>query len=170
VIDGIVALAHLIEGHDGAALARRVARDANHGLVHALARRLGLVDRRGRTHPAFLLLVGGAKTVLEVEARRVVLVVPYVVTVSNGTERELEWKQIEDGTVTCKVIDKGVKKEQAIKALLSDDRTTTLGKMSPKYVQECRAFNRAANDLGLGVGLAATALGAAIGVRRRRQG
>lgn len=99
------------------------------------------------------------------------LVVPYVVDFDGKKERRLEWKQIAGGTVTCGVIDQGVKKEHAIRALLSPSCASTLESIDPKYTKECRPFRRhAGNDLGTIGGLFATALGAAVWVRRRREG
>jgi hypothetical protein len=133
--------------------------------------------------------VNAAKTVLEVQDGRVVkvhgkptdeavgdavdggssragtfLVVPYVVTMGDRTERRLEWKRVDDGTVTCGVIDKGVKKEHAIQAILSSNCHGTLEKIDPKYVKECRPFK-----LGAVGGFVVTALGAAVWIRRRQE-
>jgi hypothetical protein len=98
------------------------------------------------------------------------LVVPYFVHVEGRKDKQYEWKQIDNGTVTCAVIDQGVKKEHAIRALLSPKCHETLQAIDPKYTKDCRPFRRhAALDIGAPFGLVATALGAAIWVRRRRE-
>ena len=97
---------------------------------------------------------------------------PYLVDRGNGRkDREYEWKQIDNGTVTCAVIDQGVKKEHAIRALLSANCTKTLEAIDPKYTKECRPLKRPRRGATLGptIGMLTIAIGGALWVRRRRE-
>ena len=98
------------------------------------------------------------------------LVVPYFVQREKGrTERMYEWKMVDEDIVTCGVVDKGVIKEHAIRALLSADCTKTLESIDPKYTKDCRPFERHLRNYGPTMGMFTIAVSTALWLRRRRE-